>query len=340
AEAAVRHRWLEGSAGRYQRGFRRRPAGAALPCAQVAQRARSPSRGAEGTGEELDAGSLEDGSQGGHEPHPQAGRVAGTRVSFGCIQPAGGAGGMLHHQPAGCAALIATLPGDDQHHREPACRSAHPNPPHHKLAKWLDGEALDGLGFPENGEELPQDHGLSRTLDAGGDSERIAVRHSTGCGVVTSTQPPLGTFNYARDILQLKGRIQLIKLKQQPARSSANIQNPAALDFGCKVGCDLLVLALDRPRSREVSVKSGCKTWKVEKAVLSPAGHCIAPGLKAPAQDVHFASRSLTSICRNNPTIITPRAAFAKALHHSRQAESALARPGFLRKYVGVQLQA
>src|ERR1019366_4350420 len=170
-------------------------------CAQVAQRARSPSRGAEGTGEELDAGSLEDGSQGGHEPHPQAGRVAGTRVSFGCIQPAGGAGGMLHHQPAGCAALIATLPGDDQHHREPACRSAHPNPPHHKLAKWLDGEALDGLGFPENGEELPQDHGLSRTLDAGGDSERIAVRHSTGCGVVTSTQPPLGTFNYARDIL-------------------------------------------------------------------------------------------------------------------------------------------
>src|ERR1039458_3221029 len=40
---------------------------------------------------------------------------------------------MLHHQPAGCAALIATLPGDDQHHREPACRSAHPNPPHHKL---------------------------------------------------------------------------------------------------------------------------------------------------------------------------------------------------------------
>ena len=74
---------------------------------------------------------------------------------------------MLHNQPAGCAALAATLPGNDQHHREPARRSAHPNPPRHKLAKWLDGQTLDGFSLPENGEELPQDHGLSRTLDSG-----------------------------------------------------------------------------------------------------------------------------------------------------------------------------
>ena len=31
---------------------------------------------------------------------------------------------------------------------------------------------------------------------------RIAVRHSKGSGVVTSTQPPRSTFNYARDILE------------------------------------------------------------------------------------------------------------------------------------------
>jgi hypothetical protein len=37
--------------------------------------------------------------------------------------------------------------------------------------KTLDGPALDGFGFPENREELPQDHGLSLTLEVGGDSE-------------------------------------------------------------------------------------------------------------------------------------------------------------------------
>src|ERR1017187_5063512 len=108
---------------------------------------------------------------------------------------------MLHNQPAGCATLGAALPGNDQYYRESACRSAHPNSTRHKLPKWLNGLALDDFGLPENGEELPQDHGLSRTLDSGGDSERVAARHSTGGGVVTSTQPPLPTFNCERDIL-------------------------------------------------------------------------------------------------------------------------------------------
>jgi hypothetical protein len=40
------------------------------------------------------------------------------------------------------------------------------------------------------------------TLD--GDSERIAVRYPTGRGLVTSNQPPLATFNYARDVLPLQ----------------------------------------------------------------------------------------------------------------------------------------
>ena len=92
---------------------------------------------------------------------------------------------MFHHQPARCAALAAALPGDDQSHREPARQSEHPNPPHHQLSQWLDGEVLDGLGLPENGEALPQDHGLPRTLDPGGDSELIAGHHATGSGVVT-----------------------------------------------------------------------------------------------------------------------------------------------------------
>jgi len=65
----------------------------------------------------------------GHEPHPQAGRVAGARTSIGRGQPAGGAGGVLHHQPSGPAAVSDALPGDDQYHRKSSCWSAHTNPP-------------------------------------------------------------------------------------------------------------------------------------------------------------------------------------------------------------------
>src|SRR5271157_2618602 len=108
---------------------------------------------------------------------------------------------MLHHQSTGSAAFAATVLGDDQHHRKPTCRSAHPHPPGDQLAEWLHGPPLDGFGLLEDGKELPQDYGLSRTLDAGGDSERIAGRHSASSGVVISTQPPLATFNYGRDIL-------------------------------------------------------------------------------------------------------------------------------------------
>ena len=102
--------------------------------------------------------------------------------------------------------FVAGVANNNQHHRKPARRSAHPNSTCYQLAKRRDGAALDGFGFSENGEEFPQDHGLQRTLDAGGDSERIAGRHATGSeirGVVTSTQPPWETFNYVRDILSL-----------------------------------------------------------------------------------------------------------------------------------------
>ena len=134
--------------------------------------------------------------------HTMIGAVGVGGVSLGGGQPARRTGGALYRQPVWRAALATALPGDHQYHRKPTRRSAHPNPPGNKLAEWLDGATLDGFGFSENGEGLPQDHGLSRTLDVGGDSERIAGRHTTGRGVVTSTQPPLATFNYARDILR------------------------------------------------------------------------------------------------------------------------------------------
>src|SRR5271157_4105762 len=125
---------------------------------------------------------------------------------------------MLHHQSTGSAAFAATVLGDDQHHRKPTCRSAHPHPPGDQLAEWLHGPPLDGFGLLEDGKELPQDYGLSRTLDAGGDSERIAGRHSAGSGVVISTQPPLATFNYGRDILSADARISFFLCRSDTMR--------------------------------------------------------------------------------------------------------------------------
>ena len=69
-------------------------------------------------------------------------------------QPAGRPGRVLHHQPAGPAAVADALPGDHQHHRKPARRSAHPDPPRHSLAKRQDGDALDGFGLPQNREAI------------------------------------------------------------------------------------------------------------------------------------------------------------------------------------------
>ena len=101
-------------------------------------------------------------------------------------QPAGRSGGVLHHQPAGHPAVAAPLPGDHQHHRKPARRSPHPDPPRHPLAERQNGVALDGFGVPQNREALQQDHGLSRSMGAGSDPQPGCDRQPEG-GVVTST---------------------------------------------------------------------------------------------------------------------------------------------------------
>src|SRR5208337_292451 len=103
--------------------------------------------------------------------------------------------------PAGRAAVADALPGHNQYHRKPPCRSAHPDPPRNSLAKRQDGDSMVGLGLYQNRKEVQQDHGLSRSVDLGSDPQRRATGHPAGCCVVTSTQPPPATFNYARDML-------------------------------------------------------------------------------------------------------------------------------------------
>src|ERR1035441_10298201 len=53
-----------------------------------------------------------------------------------------------------------------------------------------------GLGL-----QPQQDHGLSRFVDLGSNPQRQTACHWAGCCVVSSTQPPPATFNYARDML-------------------------------------------------------------------------------------------------------------------------------------------
>jgi len=101
-------------------------------------------------------------------------------------QPAGRPGGMLYHQPAGSSALSASLLGDNQHHREPARRCTHPDPPRYPLAERQNGSALDGLGVYPNREAVQQNHGPPRFMGPGSYPQPLCDRQPKG-GVVTST---------------------------------------------------------------------------------------------------------------------------------------------------------
>jgi hypothetical protein len=114
---------------------------------------------------------------------------------------------VLYHQPVGCAALVAALSATTNIIESPYAGVRIQT---RRVTNWQNGSMARrwmASAIPENGEELPQDHALSRTLDSGGDSERIAVSHSTGRAIVTLTQPLMQTFNYARDILLTRNLI-------------------------------------------------------------------------------------------------------------------------------------
>jgi hypothetical protein len=99
-----------------------------------------------------------------------------------------GTGGMLHHQPVGHTAFTASLPGHHQRHRKSALRGSQANSSRLPLARRWNGQTVDGLGLPGDGEELLQDDGLSRSLGSGSNPQWIEVCHPTGGGVVRWAQ--------------------------------------------------------------------------------------------------------------------------------------------------------
>jgi len=66
-----------------------------------------------------------------HLPQEEKGQVGHAR---GSGQLARRTGGVVHHQPAGCASVLASLPGQYQHHRKPAFGRAHAHAPRVPLA--------------------------------------------------------------------------------------------------------------------------------------------------------------------------------------------------------------
>ena len=88
----------------------------------------------EGPSEVCDAGRLAAGCQGRYGPDEKAGRVAGTRLSFCRRKSDRRTGRVLYHQPAGCAALAASLLGHHQCHRESPFRRSLTDAPRLSLA--------------------------------------------------------------------------------------------------------------------------------------------------------------------------------------------------------------
>jgi len=130
----------------------------------------------------LDAGGVEDELQGGHGAIPADRRMAGTRLAGRSGGAAGRPGGVFHHQPAGCAAVAASMPGDQQHRGQSAFRRARAHAPRLSLAA-RHGRAMVGGSVSGNREVVPENHGLPGPVGPEGDPGWIAASHRAGGGV-------------------------------------------------------------------------------------------------------------------------------------------------------------
>ena len=107
--------------------------------------------------------------------HPEAGAVcvvAGAGVAVGGGQPAGRAGGVVHGQSPGTAAVAAPLPDDDEHHRLVARGGSPAYGSRESLAERGDGGAVGGGDVPGDGEALSPHHRVRAPLDAEGAPRR------------------------------------------------------------------------------------------------------------------------------------------------------------------------
>src|ERR1039458_5030024 len=85
-------------------------------------------------------------------------------------EPEGGADGVVYHQRLGPADDPAAVPWLDQPDRLVTLGDSSEDQPGDELARRPDGPALGGLGDGGHGQALPENHGISATLDAQGPS--------------------------------------------------------------------------------------------------------------------------------------------------------------------------
>ena len=89
---------------------------------------------------------------------------------------------LFHDQPAGCAAVAASMPGDQQHRGQSAFRRARAHAPRLSLAA-RHGRAMVGGSVSGNREVVPENHGLPGPVGPEGDPGWIAASHRAGGGV-------------------------------------------------------------------------------------------------------------------------------------------------------------
>ena len=106
-------------------------------------------------------------------------------------------GRVVYYQSARAVVCIATLPGNDEHHRGFPLRCSYPNPSGRSMAEWRDDATMDRLGFPGRGEEFLSNSGISRSLDAPSEAQDEVTGEKNKGGLTDEPEPP-SSFNGVR----------------------------------------------------------------------------------------------------------------------------------------------
>src|SRR5205814_5606540 len=103
-------------------------------------------------------------------------------------------------------------------------------------------------------EELPEDHGLSGSLDLGCDPQWIEVCHPTGGGVVRWPRPPLQTFNEARATFRYRPSCMQKVRREQPGRGLPGCIASCFPQLECRRTASGLILIIEMSHAEHLII--------------------------------------------------------------------------------------